>query len=683
MKKSMIAVFLIVTTLLGLFTLPVYAEENEQKIPSLQFLTEDSFSSESNGGWETLYAAGDDFLVWSPDGRHAALVDVFGNILIPAAKHTRITQLKDWLFYAMNENNLAALYMKTTRLTDYIYSFVEVEGEYVRCEKKGGVDYYSLSGQKMPLPKIPDGWTLVTIVGGEAAIIKALNYSITIDGNPTWKYAMCNYKGEIIRASRSNYEIEKIYGTEKLVRVIGVGIYTYVDTKGKTLLESSYGMNVNSEGRGFMIKDNKGICYVYDNDLNLLWSEKVKSAQYFSADKVLITDTEGNAVLKTLAGEELLCAPCDLVQLPCSIYINRTDRTSYNVGQPDNWGFTLLKGDTATLYNKDAEVILTLSGVEGIRTGEAYLVVYYPDGKKECYDNEGRFIFSYDSDRSLQYASGVLLEKNNIGYAICNSKGERITDFIYRTYLDCGAYGIITMIRRDNDERYAVNIAGEILNEKPLLNVLHFYGPITAYQCSEGYGIVRYVGPEDSRFADVKATDWFLEGVEFCAENELFSGTAFARFSPEDYMTRAMLVTVLWRLEGEPSAQTQATFSDVKEGSWYAEAVSWAAECGIVNGMSEELFAPDGYVTREQIATIMLRYSHCKEYDTEARTDISSYADAKQVSPYACDAMSWANAAGLINGSNENGKLLLLPQGNATRAQVATILMRFVQSFVR
>ena len=148
-------------------------------------------------------------------------------------------------------------------------------------------------------------------------------------------------------------------------------------------------------------------------------------------------------------------------------------------------------------------------------------------------------------------------------------------------------------------------------------------------------------------------------------------------------MTRAMLVTVLWRLEGEPSAQTQATFSDVKEGSWYAEAVSWAAECGIVNGMSEELFAPDGYVTREQIATIMLRYSHCKEYDTEARTDISSYADAEQVSPYACDAMSWANAAGLINGSNENGKLLLLPQGNATRAQVATILMRFVQSFVR
>lgn len=140
-------------------------------------------------------------------------------------------------------------------------------------------------------------------------------------------------------------------------------------------------------------------------------------------------------------------------------------------------------------------------------------------------------------------------------------------------------------------------------------------------------------------------------------------------------MTRAMLVTVLWRYAGQPKEGTN-TFTDVKSGQWYTDAVIWAAKNGVVTGVGNNKFSPNGNVTREQLATILYRYAIANEIDVMYRADMSVFSDCDKVSSYADHAVYWAVAVGLINGAD--GKLM--PQGNATRAQVAAILTRFVQN---
>ena len=145
-------------------------------------------------------------------------------------------------------------------------------------------------------------------------------------------------------------------------------------------------------------------------------------------------------------------------------------------------------------------------------------------------------------------------------------------------------------------------------------------------------------------------------------------------------MTRAMLVTVLWRYEGQPKGY-QNTFTDVnaKNGGWYIDAVAWAAANGVVNGVGNGRFDPEGKITREQMATILFRYAQKKGIDTSKRGSLGGFSDAERVSVYAKDALQWAVGEGIINGSD--GKLL--PQGSATRAQVATILMRYIENIVK
>ena len=180
-------------------------------------------------------------------------------------------------------------------------------------------------------------------------------------------------------------------------------------------------------------------------------------------------------------------------------------------------------------------------------------------------------------------------------------------------------------------------------------------------------------------FKDVKKGDWFYEGVKFANQNGLFNGTSADLFSPNAPMTRAMLVTVLWRLDGKTAPKAAATYSDIDAKAYYADAVAWASENGVVNGVGNNKFDPEGKVTREQIAAILFRYTEMKGADTSKRADLNAFPDANKVSSYAKDAMAWANAEGLITGSKEGSLTLLDPQGSATRAQVAVILMRYAE----
>ena len=177
-------------------------------------------------------------------------------------------------------------------------------------------------------------------------------------------------------------------------------------------------------------------------------------------------------------------------------------------------------------------------------------------------------------------------------------------------------------------------------------------------------------------FTDVHETDWFYNDVLFVYEEGLFAGTSDTTFSPNAAMTRAMLVTVLYRLEGEPAVSGRSGFSDVTFNSYYEDAVTWAADNGIVNGTSITTFSPNANVTREQMAAILYRYAQYKKYNTAASSGLNGFTDHASVSGYAAASLEWAVAEKLVNGSA--GKLM--PTGNATRAQVAAILHRFVEN---
>lgn len=180
-------------------------------------------------------------------------------------------------------------------------------------------------------------------------------------------------------------------------------------------------------------------------------------------------------------------------------------------------------------------------------------------------------------------------------------------------------------------------------------------------------------------FTDVHETDWFYDDVLFVYDAGLFAGTSDTTFSPNAAMTRAMLVTVLYRLEGQPAVNGRSGFSDVQYNGYYEDAVTWAADNGIVNGTSTSTFSPNVNVTREQMAAILYRYAQYKKYNTAASSSLNSFSDHTSVSGYAVASLQWSVAEKLVNGSN--GKLM--PTGNASRAQVAAILHRFAENVAK
>ena len=176
-------------------------------------------------------------------------------------------------------------------------------------------------------------------------------------------------------------------------------------------------------------------------------------------------------------------------------------------------------------------------------------------------------------------------------------------------------------------------------------------------------------------FTDVKSTDWFYSSVEYVYTNGIMAGTSTTKFEPSSKLNRAMVVTMLYRIENQPAASGNS-FSDVKNTSdWYYSAVCWAARNGIVNGITATTFAPMTNITREQLAAILYRYAGYKNQNTASTGSLAGFADASSVSAYAETAMKWAVGAGIINGSN--GKLN--PQGTATRAEAAAMFQRFME----
>ena len=176
-------------------------------------------------------------------------------------------------------------------------------------------------------------------------------------------------------------------------------------------------------------------------------------------------------------------------------------------------------------------------------------------------------------------------------------------------------------------------------------------------------------------FTDVSENAWYYDAVKFVYREELFRGVSDTIFNPNGTMKRAMVVTVLYRLAGEPEVTGTNKFTDVKEGYYY-DALLWATQNGIANGMSDTKFAPDAAVTREQMVAFLYRYAQYTRMDLTGAADLGAFVDADKVSPYAQTAMAWAVANGLVKGM---GNQTLLPTGTASRAQVAQIIQRMVE----
>ena len=184
--------------------------------------------------------------------------------------------------------------------------------------------------------------------------------------------------------------------------------------------------------------------------------------------------------------------------------------------------------------------------------------------------------------------------------------------------------------------------------------------------------------PSETKFNDVSANDWFASAVDYVTGKGMMNGTADNTFSPKANTTRGMVVTVLYRLENQPSTSV-ASFTDVASGAYYANAVAWANANGIVSGYGSGKFGPNDKVTREQLAAILYRYAQYKKYDVSVGedTNILSYDDAQSISSYAIPAIQWACGAGVVTGKSGSK---LDPKGNATRAEVAAMLMRFCEN---
>lgn len=181
----------------------------------------------------------------------------------------------------------------------------------------------------------------------------------------------------------------------------------------------------------------------------------------------------------------------------------------------------------------------------------------------------------------------------------------------------------------------------------------------------------------DLNFTDVSSSDWFFKGVEYVVDKGIMSGVSENQFDPSGKLTRAMLVQMLYNMESRPACDAENAFIDVPVGQWYTDAVIWANDAKIVSGMGEGLFAPNMEITREQMVAMLYNYAKYKGYDVTASADLSTFADSASVSAWAQPAMQWAVAEGYISGMGANQ---LAPQGTATRAEIASVIMRFMEA---
>ena len=343
-------------------------------------------------------------------------------------------------------------------------------------------------------------------------------------------------------------------------------------------------------------------------------------------------------------------------------------------------------GNVTDVAEEGEEIRITASANTGYRLGDIY--VNYTDA-----DDEDQVIYP-----EVEYKNN-----GNVDYYWFE-----MPEYDVEIYADFGEGDHVAWIDRSDMKNGTIRVSPNVADEDDTVSI--YVTPDTGYQLDElivededGHDVTttslasgtRYTFrmPDSdvtvtatfksrsysSNFTDVPRYEWYYEAVSYVASEGLMNGVSTTQFNPNGTASRAQIVTILWRLAGEPSALTGA-FTDVPAGQYYSTAVAWASRQGIVTGVGNNRFEPNSNITREQLAVILYRYAQDAGYTTSASANITGYYDYARVNSYARTAMSWAVGAGLITGTSTT---TLSPQDTATRAQVATILMRFCENIAK
>ena len=384
----------------------------------------------------------------------------------------------------------------------------------------------------------------------------------------------------------------------------------------------------------------------------------------------------------------------------------------------DMENLTVAKGDTAffefLIYTDDPSYSVRLEIYRGdvstssFVTGNTFELTTGSYRKSFRWDTSGASVGTYticsmllDSDEEIVSNSLMSFELQVVSKAIALKslsfrESETVTPLTNWTMFVGDTLNV--QLKYDPDNASVKRAEREVLSSNTTVaEVVDFAGLIAIHGMAPGTSTIsatvggktaklRVVVLQDrncpsAKFMDVPdESNWAHKGIDYAVSHGLFAGTSDNTFSPDDSMTRAMMVTVLWRFAGKPTASGTNPFRDVPTNAYYYEPVLWAAANGVVSGVSADRFDPNGKITREQIAAIMYRYTDGQGYDTSELADLSVFPDANKVSGYAVTPIAWANKAGLINGDSVNGVSYIKPKDNATRAQVAAILMRYATS---
>ena len=681
MKKQFIAMLLVAVLILSLPLSASAAEETT--LPELQYVLHEGEGSME--GLSALKFISKDYLLFT-NANGSGVMDMAGRILIQPDK-VKITYLCGELF-SLRKDDSYALYAGGKALSTYRFTSIALGNQFVRCvNEENEYEYYDFSGNPCTVPKVPEGYDLYDYIPGLAYILRH-RYTQNIYGYIEYKYSyyIMTWEGLIQEYTDQRYTPATIL-TENLIET-DYAINNYYTMDGNPAFRNMNPITIfmGPDKETFILfygNDGEEKYRVYDKMVNPLFDIEAVPwdggtnymINYIDNDKILyqkgkneyvVVDTNGN-VLKEISGK--------LISLGYSSeeygYTHFTNRPV-----AEGVGFLIQNGNELRFYRSDLTGSFKVPGYCRVYGKQKMIQSFYSDKSEAVYNLDGVELIHEEGAFPIK---GLLsVTKDGIAM-LCNENGDRLTS---RDYTSCGDTWIDGIAFGTDESRggsFLLANNGRELNKKAFTNIKSYPGSMTMIVERNGkYGLVRIYTGEGSPFIDVSEKDWYWEGATYCAQNGLFNGTEAGRFSPEHTMTRAMLVTVLWRMEGQPAPQGTAVFSDVAQGLWYSDSVQWAAETGIVNGIGQGRFNPDGDVTREQIATILCRYAGMKGENTNQAFDLSTYPDAESISGYAKDAMAWANATELINGVKVNGVTMLQPHKVATRAQVATILMRYI-----
>lgn len=652
---------LLILCLLSAFAPAVAAEAPAvtPKEPTIQFMTEPKDAVTFNwfaGNYCTFYDTG---------ANCAGICDCFGNVTM-TGKNIDLEPLENGMAKEMGKNDQgyygwAVLSPDGKPLTPY------TSGGEIACAKDRytGKVYNWVSGE------FGDGERRIDVNGNDPFAGKY--DSCTSIWNGKFAYSK-NGKWGIDAMDGSHilpciYEELDFCDTDRCIFAEN-GKYGIIDLSGNVLVAPAYDMLWRDETDTgyYAIQDDKWGAIT--NELKQTvpciyesagcFSENVSYGWNHDIGRLVLYDAEGN-VKSDVTGAYFWYSSIDRVFM-------------YSIENSDGTG-------TYTVFNAAGEAIIDGKRSKvGVVSND--MILFENNGNTDVYDENGTLLNTIENAMPEISQDRIPTVHRDGMYAIVGTDAKLSTDFVYSAeYYSHVCKDNIACLQRDG-RWYLVTRSGKEYPEGGMDRKVDFSedSEYAGYTVNGYSGILRYVGADESRFTDVAKDAWYREAADFCADNGLMVGTATGVFSPDVTTTRSMIVSLLYRLSGAEKPTGENPFTDVPDGKWYTDAVMWAAENEVVAGYGDGKFGPNDPITREQIAVIFCNYARFAKLDTSQTKPLDSFPDAGKVNAWAKNAVCWAVAEGLISGSVIGGQAVLDPQGTATRAMAASILMRFIQN---